>query len=120
MTSTVEKLPEFEGTTVHKAAVKFSGAGTGLSEGLAVRPIALHHGQRVFFVIEVECVNVAHPADKDGYLTRLHHLRTEHMAPVSEDLARKVIQEYAAEVEKAKADLDGQDEIPGVDDPDDN
>lgn len=108
MTSTADKLPEFEGTPVHKAAVKFSGAGTGLSEGLSVQPVALHHGQRSFFVIETECVNVAHPADKDGYLTRLHHLRTEHMAPINEDLARKVISEYAQQIETAKAASDGQ------------
>lgn len=111
MTATADKLPDFEGTPVHKAAIKFSGAGTGLSEGLAVQPIALHQGNRTFFVIETECVNVAHPQDKDGYLTRLHHLNVAHTAPISDELAQKVIREYAAEVEKAKAQVEGQEQL---------
>jgi hypothetical protein len=108
MTTTVDKLPEFEGTPVHKAAMKFTGAGTGLSEGLAVQPVALNHGERAYFVIEAHCAGVSHDEDKDGYLTRVHKLRTEHMAPISEDLARQAIQQYAQQVEAAKAASDGQ------------
>lgn len=108
MTNTVDKLPDFESQPVHKAAMKFSGAGTGLSEGLAVRPVALDVGTRAYFVIETHCAGVDHREDKDGYLTRVHQLRTEHMAPISEDLAQKVIRQYAAEVEQAKSQMDGQ------------
>ena len=119
MTATQDRptLPDFEGTPVHKAAIKFAGAGTGLSDGLAIKPVAISVGAREYFVIETECANVAHPQDKDGYLTRLHHLNVAHTAPISEKLAQKVIKEYAAAIEQAKASADGQDPIPGTDEP---
>ncbi len=110
-TTSTDKLPEFEGNPVHKAAMKFTGAGTGLSEGLAVRPVALAPGATAYFVIEARVAGIGHDEDKDGYLIRVHKLHTEHMAPISEELARSAIQSYARQIEDEKSRLDGQTSI---------
>lgn len=109
MTATAtNRLPVFEGSSVDRASVKISGSGTGLSEGLRVRPIAYDIGEEGFFVVRVRCAGVEHKEDKDELIVREHKFHIEEMAPISDTIAGKALQDYAREVEKAKSELDGQ------------
>lgn len=107
-TATRPTLPDFEGREVSRAAVKFSGVGTGLSEGLSVAPIALDPGEETYFVIRVRCAGVAHDEDKHELLVRSHKLKTVDMAPIDEAAARKALADYAADVKRRKDQVDGQ------------
>jgi hypothetical protein len=106
--TTIDKLPDFEGTPVAYSSVKFSGTATGFSEGLKIAPVVLRNGQDVFFVVRATVAAVDHPLDKDEHTFRRHDLKIADMAPVSEDVAGKALQEYAQEIERIKAEADGQ------------
>lgn len=108
MTATKPTLPKFEGADVSRAAVKFSGVGTGLSDGLSVAPIALEPGDEKYFILRSRCVGVSHDEDKHELLVRVHKLRTVDMAPIDGETAEKALQEYAEEIERRKAEVDGQ------------
>lgn len=104
-------LPPFGDQEVHKAAIKMTGAGTGLSEGIKVKPLVLDIGETAYFVIEARCAGVEHTEDKDEFITRVHKLHTENMAPISEEIAQQALLAYTREVEQAKASADGQGEL---------
>jgi hypothetical protein len=104
-------LPPFGDQEVHKAAIKMTGAGTGLSEGIKVKPLVLDIGETAYFVIEARCAGVEHTEDKDEFITRVHKLHTENMAPISEDIAQQALLAYTREIEGAKAAADGQDAL---------
>lgn len=108
MTATTDKLPDFEGDSVAYAVVKINGTATGYSEGLKIRPVVLHNGQDVFFVLRATVAGVDHPLDKDELTYRRHDLKIVDMAPVSEEIADAALREYAAEIERIKEQLDGQ------------
>lgn len=107
-TQTTDKLPDFEGQTVSYASIKISGTATGFSEGLKIAPVVLHNGDDVFFVVRATVAAIDHPLDKDELTFRRHDLKIVDMAPVGEDIATKAIQEWAAEIERVKAEMDGQ------------
>lgn len=104
-------LPPFGDQEVHKAAIKMTGAGTGLPEGIKVKPLVLDIGETAYFVIEARCAGVEHVEDKDEFITRVHKLHTENMAPISEEIAQQALLAYTREVEQAKADADGQESL---------
>lgn len=108
MTATTSKLPDFGGHAVTRAAVKISGSGTGLSDGLSVSPIAYDLGEEGYFVIRIAVAGVEHKRDKDENLVREHKFHIEDMAPLSDELARGALQTYAQQIEEAKAQMDGQ------------
>lgn len=112
MTATVPttrpKLPDFEGREVSRASVKFSGVGTGLSDGLSVAPMALDPGEETYFVIRVRCSGVSHDEDKHELLVRNHKLNTVDMAPIDEAAARNALTQYADSVQQKKAAIEGQ------------
>lgn len=113
MTTTVptNELPDHKGEKVTHAAIKFTGVGTGF-EGLDVRPVVMELDDQAYFVIRVTAAESAsHKRNQRGELVRLQRVKAEDMAPISRDLAQKVLQEYAAAIEKAKAELDGQTSI---------
>lgn len=106
--TTTTELPDYKGEKVTGCTIKFSGLGTGFN-GLDIQPIAMELEDEAFFVIRVvNHESPSHKHDKDGHLVRNHRVRAEEMAPISKELAGKVLQEYAAVIEKAKAELDGQ------------
>lgn len=112
MTATVPatrpKLPDFEGREVSRASVKFSGVGTGLSDGLSVAPMALDPGEEAFFVIRVRCTGVSHDEDKHELLVRNHKLNTVDMAPIDEPAAQHALTAYTDSVQRKKAEIEGQ------------
>lgn len=101
------QLPDFNGEPVTSTAIKFTGVGTGFS-GLEVRPIVMELDDIGYFVVKVKAAESASHIRKDDALIRMQRVHAEDIAPISAELAAKVLQEYAQEIEAAKAKLDGQ------------
>lgn len=95
MTDTL--LPDFEGTPVYSAAMVVRNLGDGLSKAVATDPKAFHQRDKVFFVVEAECADVAHPIlkDTDG-LTRKHVFAAQLVTFVDESVVRGMLDEQAA------------------------
>lgn len=103
------KLPDFEGETVHSARVKITNAGDGLSEALKVAPVALAHGETVYYVLRGTVTQINHTArSEDDPLIRVHTVKADAITPVDPELADKLLAEAAAEIARAKAAADGQ------------
>jgi hypothetical protein len=101
-------LPDYNGETVHRTAVKFTGVGTGFT-GLDVQPVVMELDEEAYFVVRVTAAESAsHYHDKDGHLVRMQRLRAEDMAPVDKDTAQRALQEYAQRIEAHKAEMDNQ------------
>lgn len=110
-TSTATELPDYEGEHVTHCQLKFTGVGTGFT-GVDVKPIVMELDDEAYFVVRVRAKESAsHLRNNDDQLVRMQRVHAEDMAPISRELASKVLQEYAAEIEKAKAELDGQTSI---------
>ncbi|HEY3541043.1 MAG TPA: hypothetical protein VGK79_00745 [Gaiellaceae bacterium] len=108
MTATTDALPDYQGETVTKCAVKFSGAGTGFN-GLDVRPIVMDLDDEMYVVMRVRAAeSPSHLRDKDDRLVRMQRLHIEEMAPVSDEIATAALREYAQQIEEIKNKLDGQ------------
>lgn len=110
MTATKDKpaLPPFEGRDVSRAAMKITGAGTGLSEGLSAQPIAYEVGDDEYFVVKVHVAGIHHDEDKNGLLVRVHKSKVDEMAPIDQATAQKALQTYAEETKRVKDEVDGQ------------
>lgn len=107
-TKTRPTLPAFEGEEVAKAAVRIVNAGDGLSEALKIAPKALNMHDEVFYVLRGQVSQVNHKTDKDELLTRLHTVTAAEITEIDASVAKEMLQAAALEIEKAKADADGQ------------
>lgn len=96
--------------------MRITNAGDGLSDALAVLPIAHHREDRVFYVIEVEIDAVNHKPDRHGDLVRVHTGVTQRIAQCDPEVAKQVIADQADILRKARAEQEGQPELPGPDD----
>lgn len=104
---TQTKLPAFESNAVSAARVRITRAGDGLSEALKIEPRAIQLGERVYYVLEGECVQINH-VEKDDIITRVHTIAAESIAEVDDETATKMLREAANELERKKAAADGQ------------
>jgi hypothetical protein len=111
MTST-DKLPDYNDETVDRMEVKFVGVGTGFT-GLDVRPMPMELDEEAWFVMHVKASESAsHKRDpKTGELIRIQRLHAEDMAPIGREIAGKALQQWAAEIERIKAEIEGQTSI---------
>ena len=88
------QLPDFEGTPVYSAAMVVRNLGDGLSKAVATDPRALHQREKVFFVVEGEVVDIAHPILKDtDCLTRKHVVAAQLTTFVDEGIVRDMLDE---------------------------
>ena len=101
-------LHDFEGEAVHRATVAITGAGDGLSESLSIAPEEIELGDERFYLLRSTCKRVAYETDKNGVRSRVHTMKASTIRPVDPDLAEKMLSEHAAEVERLKAERDGQ------------
>jgi hypothetical protein len=108
---TQANLPEFEGQTVHKASLRITGAGDGLSEALDLEPQALELGDEVCFVVKGHISQVNHREGKDNAIVRLHTMAVSSTAPIDQATADKVISEDAERLAKLRDERDGQTRI---------
>lgn len=108
---TAPKLPDFNDEPVVSTAIKFTGVGTGFT-GIEVRPIVMELDDIAYFVVKVRAAESAsHYRDKNGSLVRMQRVHAEDMAPISEEVAQQALLAYVREIEKAKAEIDGQGEL---------
>lgn len=108
---TATKLPQHHGEDVSRAIIKITGAGTGMSEGLAIAPIALEVDDEEYFIVRATCAETGHIRDKNGLLVRTHRLHTEDMAPIDSDTAQAALAGYADMLSRRKAEIAGQLEL---------
>lgn len=102
-------LPTFEGEPVAKATVRITRTGDGLSEALKIDPQAFHPGQRLHFVLSGTVQQVNHvQADEDAPLERRHTITTDAIYEIDPDTARKLIAAAAEELERTRAEREGQ------------
>lgn len=101
-------LPEFEGLTVDHATVRITNAGDGLSEALEIAPKALSIDDSVYYVLRGTVTQVNHRIDKDTNVTRVHTVKATRITEVDRDVAEKMLQMAAEELERARAERDGQ------------
>lgn len=109
-TTTPKKLPKFEGRDVIRSAVAIRKAGDGLSDALKVEPVALRHGQRVFFVLAGEVRSVDHdPIEKDAIeLVRTHVIDTIDIALVDKDEVEQLLDLNRERVQEMLDELDAE------------
>lgn len=107
MTTTAPRLPAFESNAVSAARVRITRAGDGLSEALKIEPRAIQLGERVYYVLEGECVQINH-VEKDDLITRVHTIAADSIAEVDDETATKMLRAAAEELERKKAAADGQ------------
>lgn len=114
--ATSHKLNKFEGRDVIGARVAITGAGDGLSQALAIEPIALSLGQTVFVVIkcEVAAITMEEVKDTDS-LTRKHKLTAGTSTLVDEELVGELLAAQQARIDAARgrSDLDFADAVDG-------
>lgn len=102
-------LGDFEGRPVARTSIAITSAGDGLSDALKVDPVLLHHGDKVFVVLETVVAQVNHvPLDGDGQeLVRKHSLKTTGATIVDESLVSEVLEEQATKIRKAREEAEG-------------
>jgi hypothetical protein len=114
----LEALTPFEGTAVIGTGIEISGAAGGLSDALAVDPLELHKGDRVYVLIEGEVGKIRFDPVKgvDG-LNRVHVLSVTGVAIVDKEFAQDALDEQAREACEAereaveREDLAARDEL---------
>jgi hypothetical protein len=104
-------LPEFEGQTVHKAALRIINAGDGLSEALELEPQALHMGDEVCFVLKGKVSQVNHKEGKDNAVIRLHTVSCSGIAAIDQETAETALTGEAERLAKLRDERDGQQRI---------
>jgi hypothetical protein len=106
-----QALSEFEGRDVMRSTVAITNAGDGLSESMKIEPAEFHHGEKVYVVLECEVTKVRHdPFDKDdpnGPLARVHFFRAGTATVIDPSLVKKMIDEQAEKIRKAKEEEQG-------------
>lgn len=120
MTATQDRtdvIPAYQGEHVSRVQIKTVGAGTGFN-GLDVKPIIMDLDDEIYCVVKFRAAeSPSHLRDKHDLLVRMQRVHIDEIAPVSDKIAVKALRDYAQEIERLKAEADGQDEIPGVDEP---
>jgi len=100
-------LPTFEDMNVNTATVRITNAGDGLSEALKMDPKALHLGQSVFYVLAGDVTQINH-VDKDDVLTRVHTVKASAITEVEREVAEKMLQAAAEDLQRRKDEIEGQ------------
>lgn len=96
-------LGKFDGREVIRATVAITNAGDGLSKAMAVDPAVMHHGDKIWVVLECDVAKVRFdPVDDTAKLTRVHILRAGAATLVDEDLVREHLDEQQRRIEEAE------------------
>lgn len=110
-------LEPFEGRDVIGAKIKVTNAGDGLSQALAMDPVAYHHGAKVYVVLECLVSKVEHAEVKDtGALVRQHTFKAEGAVIVDAELVAGLVDQSKELIRKRKEEAQGIQTLP-LDDP---
>ena len=122
MTTTEDRptLAPFEGKPVESATIAIRNTGDGLSKAMEVDPTELHHGQRVYVVLECEVDKVRFdPLKDEETLERVHVLKAGRATFVDADVVAEALDAQQRRIEEAagvqQLPLDGEDPEPPAD-----
>jgi hypothetical protein len=89
--------------------VRITRAGDGLSAALDVEPRAYQIGEEVSFVLRGTVTQINHQQkDEDGPIVRTHTVTASGITEVEAELAEKVLNAAAEELERKRAEIAGQ------------
>lgn len=99
---------------VREVAVQITKAGDGLSDALKVNPIALDHGDEVFYLLRGRVSQVKFTEVKPGSedLVRVHVIVTQDITQVPEDLAVPVLRDAQVGLRKQLDEIAGRAQLP--------
>lgn len=107
------QLTPFDGHDVIRTTVAVTNAGDGLSEAMKIDPTELHHGDRVYLVLECEVAKVRFdPVGDTDALSRVHILRAGTAAMVDKELVESVLAEQRIKIDRARDAAKGQSRLP--------
>ncbi|MBU6429568.1 MAG: hypothetical protein KGR26_11185 [Cyanobacteria bacterium REEB65] len=109
-----KQLPLFDGKAVHKASVRITKTGDGLSEAFDLDPNALELGQHVCFVVRGIVTQVNHRTKgdaEDGEVNRQHTVAAEDIAIIDPGVADKMISAEKDRLQRLKDERDGQERL---------
>src|SRR5262249_14836962 len=96
-----KELTPFDGRQVLNATVAIRNAGDGLSQAMSIDPIELHHGEKVYVVLECDVEKVRFDPIKDTQaLSRVHMLKAGTSVIVDEDLVRAHLDDMERRIEE--------------------
>lgn len=100
MTTTAIELTPFDGKDVIAVGINVRNAGDGLSDSLNIEPREFHHGDKVYVVMETECVGIGYdPVKNTSALRRVHTLKAGTATIVDEAEVKAMIEAQAAKNE---------------------
>jgi hypothetical protein len=103
-----DALPLFEKMPVHGSTVKITKAGDGLSAALDVQPVAMHIGDTAYYVLRTVVRQVTHKETNDARILRQHTVEVVAISEIDAELADKTLRIAAEELQRARAEKDGQ------------
>ena len=102
-------LGEFDGKTVARTTIAITNAGDGLSEAMKIEPQLLHHGDKVYVLLECEVSKIRFDEVKDtGYLSRVHVLKAGGAVIADASTAEQVKASIAAMTARIEAARDAE------------
>lgn len=103
-TPTPGPLSPFENKSVRSVGVEIPNAAGGLREAMKLDPVEMHHGDKVFIVLECDVTKVRFDpvSDDSDDLKRVHVLNAAAATIVDEGLVREHLDNQAARIEEAK------------------
>lgn len=92
----------YEGRDVLQTTIQITNAGDGLSEALQVDPRVMHHGEKVYLVLECDVAKVSYPPIKDtDCLQRMHTLKAGRATFVEADLVMNTLNQQHVRITEA-------------------
>lgn len=114
-------LSPFEGKPVVAVGIEMPNAAGGLQSAMKFDPMEVHQGDEGYIVLHYVAQKVRfEPIDKDqpsGPQRRVHVLNVDKAAPIAAEYVEEKLQEYQAHVERLKKEAEGQDALPGIEEP---
>jgi len=107
-----DELPTFEGASVADSKVRITKAGDGLSESLALEPLALHMGTEASFCIRGTVSQIAHKTVK-GKVIRIHTIEVTEIAVMDDVEATDILDAYHEHIGELRDAKSGQQRIEG-------
>lgn len=97
-------LDPFEGQPVLSVGIEIPGAAGGLRESLKIDPVQLHHGEKVYVLLETTTDKIRFDPEKDeeGW-KRVHVLAVEQGMLVDADLVAEHMAQQKARIAEAHA-----------------
>lgn len=106
-------LTSFEESDVVAAAIEIPNAGGGFQEAMKFAPVELHHGQKVFVVLECEVRKVRFdPIKASDELTRVHVLTASAATMVDRDLVITHLDDQQERIRLAREAAEGIQRLP--------